>query len=72
MTQGERAVTEIEAAQVLGLKVATLRQWRFRDKGPEFMRFGRAVRYLPSALDEFVRQNTVVPKNGNGDNGHNE
>ncbi len=61
MTQGERAVTEIEAAEFLGLAVATLRQWRHRRKGPKFHRFGRAVRYLTSELDDFVRRSTVVP-----------
>lgn len=61
MNTGERAVTEIEAADRLGLAVATLRQWRHRGRGPKFMRFGRAVRYLPSDLDEFVRRSTVVP-----------
>ncbi len=65
MNQGERAVTEIQAAEFLGLSVATLRQWRFRGKGPNFMRFGRAVRYLPSDLDEFVRKSTVTPELSN-------
>jgi excisionase family DNA binding protein len=61
MNQRERAVTELEAATFLGLSVATLRQWRHRGTGPRFMRFGRAVRYLLSDLDEFVRQSTVTP-----------
>jgi predicted DNA-binding transcriptional regulator AlpA len=61
MTQGERAVTEIEAATVLGLSVATLRAWRHRGRGPKFVRFGRAVRYLTSELDDFVRRSTVTP-----------
>jgi predicted DNA-binding transcriptional regulator AlpA len=57
----EQAITDIEAAGRLGLAVATLRQWRYRGRGPKFMRFGRAVRYLPSDLDEFVRESTVTP-----------
>ena len=61
MTQGERAITEIEAAAMLGLSVATLRMWRHRGRGPTFVRFGRAVRYLTSELDDFVRRSTVVP-----------
>ncbi len=54
-----RAVTEGEAAERLGLSVATLRAWRHRRKGPRFVRFGRAVRYLPADLDEFIRASTV-------------
>jgi predicted DNA-binding transcriptional regulator AlpA len=61
MTDRERAITENEAADRLGLSVKTLRAWRCRGRGPKFMRFGRAVRYLPSDLDEFVSVNTVTP-----------
>jgi len=61
MTHRERAVNEIEAAAFLGLAVATLRAWRHRKKGPKFHRFGRAVRYLISDLEDFVRRSIVVP-----------
>ena len=50
----EKAITEQDAADRLGLSVATLRAWRHRRKGPAFVRFGRAVRYLTSDLDAFV------------------
>lgn len=49
------ALIESEAAEHLGLSVATLRAWRHRGKGPRFVRFGRAVRYLRTDLDEFIR-----------------
>jgi predicted DNA-binding transcriptional regulator AlpA len=61
MNTEHRAVTEIEAAEFLGLAVATLRAWRHRKKGPKFHRFGRAVRYLISDLEDFVRRSIVVP-----------
>ena len=50
-------LTEAAAACRLGLKVATLRAWRHRGKGPAFVRLGRAVRYLSNDLDEFLRAN---------------
>jgi hypothetical protein len=50
----ERAITEIEAAQRLGLSVKTLRAWRCRGRGPKFMRFGRAVRYMPFSRLRFT------------------
>src|SRR5687767_5929214 len=53
MTDGRAAVTEIEAATRLALSVATLRAWRHRGRGPRFVRFGRAVRYLAQDLDAF-------------------
>jgi excisionase family DNA binding protein len=49
------AFTETQAAEQLGLSVATLRAWRHRGKGPRFVRFGRAVRYLRADLDDFIR-----------------
>jgi hypothetical protein len=51
----DRAMNEVEAADRLGLRVATLRAWRHRSKGPRFVRFGRAVRYLPADLDRFIQ-----------------
>ena len=53
-------LTETEAAERLRLSVKTLRAWRLRSKGPQFVRLGRAVRYRPSDLDEYVRRSTVV------------
>ncbi len=54
-----RALTEREVADMLGLSVATLRAWRHRGKGPRFLRLGRAVRYLPSDVADFVRASAV-------------
>ncbi len=54
-----RALTEREVAELLGLSVATLRAWRHRGHGPRFLRLGRAVRYLPSDLENFVRASVV-------------
>ena len=54
-------LTEIDAAGRLGLKVATLRAWRHQGKGPTFVRLGRAIRYLTSDIDEFLRTNRHGP-----------
>ena len=53
------ALTETQVAEQLGLSVATLRAWRHRGRGPRFLRFGRAVRYLPVDLNEFIRASAV-------------
>jgi predicted DNA-binding transcriptional regulator AlpA len=45
-----------EAAESCGLKPSTLRKWRLQGRGPRWRRFGRAVRYLVSDLEEW--QNT--------------
>jgi predicted DNA-binding transcriptional regulator AlpA len=56
-------LTETEAAERLRLSVKTLRAWRLRNSGPQFVRLGRAVRYVPSHLDDYLRTSTVVTTN---------
>ena len=53
------AMTEQEVAQRLKLSVATLRSWRLRRRGPRYVRFGRAVRYLPADIDLYVESCAV-------------
>lgn len=47
-------VNEQDAARILGLKVATLRRWRWSSKGPRFIKLGGAVRYDPLDLEIFI------------------
>ena len=54
-------LTEAEAAARLGLKVATLRAWRNQGRGPAYLRFGRAIRYLAADIDDFLQSNRHVP-----------
>ena len=49
-----RLLNEHEAAQALGLKVATLRRWRWAGKPPGFLKIGSAVRYDPADLATFI------------------
>jgi excisionase family DNA binding protein len=58
-------MTEHEVAERLGLSVKTLRAWRHRVVGPRFMRFGRAVRYLPADVDEYIRTSVVTTASTN-------
>jgi Helix-turn-helix domain len=54
-------VREREAADYMGVKVATLRAWRLlRSKnGPPFTRVGRMVMYPMAALEEHMRAGLV-------------
>ena len=54
-----RALSERETASLLGLSVATLRVWRKIGKGPRFVRFGRAVRYIDSDVRRFIEASVV-------------
>jgi excisionase family DNA binding protein len=57
----QEPLTERQAAERLGLKVATLRAWRHQRRGPAFVRLGRAVRYLREDVEEFLRANRHNP-----------
>jgi predicted DNA-binding transcriptional regulator AlpA len=64
-----QALTERETAHVLKLSRSTLRAWRRAERGPRFVRFGRAVRYLESDVAEYVgkcagRAWTPEPRSG--------
>lgn len=50
----EGLVNEHEAARRLGMKVSTLRRWRWQGIGPVFCRIGAAVRYDPRDLVAFI------------------
>ena len=54
MTPGTRLLNESEVAEALGLKVTTLRRWRWAGKPPRFLKIGSAVRYDPAELAAFI------------------
>ena len=47
-------IDEHEAAARLGLKVATLRRWRWAGRPPHFFKIGAAVRYDPEELASYI------------------
>lgn len=48
---------EAEVAKILSLKVSTLRRWRWEGKGPQFYKFGSAVRYSRPDIDAYIANN---------------
>jgi hypothetical protein len=64
-------LTESQVAERLRLSIATLRAWRHRGTGPRFLRFGRAVRYLPADLD-FIRASVVDTRSVSSSDGESE
>jgi len=51
-------LTVKQAAEVLGLKVATIRAWLLRRKLPR-VNCGRAVRIPAEAIQKFIDENTI-------------
>ncbi len=47
-------LNERETAQRLGLRVATLRRWRWAGKGPRYLKIEGAIRYDPADLEAFI------------------
>ena len=43
-----------KAAQRLGLSISNMNKMRHYGTGPEFVKFGRAVRYADDALDRWA------------------
>ena len=46
--------TNAEVAEVLGIPEKTLREWRSRGIGPEYLKVGRYVRYRWSAVNAWL------------------
>ena len=53
-----KLMNDAEAAQFLGVEVATLRRWRWAGKGPVFYKIGKSVRYDAAKLDAFIDAGT--------------
>ena len=62
-----QALTEHAVAKQLGLSVATLRAWQLKGKGPRFVCFGRAVRYLAADIEHFIEASVVDQSGHAGD-----
>ncbi|WP_082781254.1 helix-turn-helix domain-containing protein [Gordonia sp. QH-12] len=51
-----------EASGYLGVAAATMKDWRLRGRGPEWVRLtGQIVRYRKSAIDKWLAEQTVEP-----------
>ena len=57
----ERALSETEVAERLGVSPFTVRAWRHRGHGPRFLKMGRAVRYRPEDIDAYKEMALVDP-----------
>jgi excisionase family DNA binding protein len=54
MIMSERLMTLADLADMLGLPVTTLYQWRHRGEGPPGYRIGRHVRYRRAAVEAWL------------------
>ena len=61
MEKEKRNMKDDEAALFLGLSPQTLRNYRSQgNKGPAYIKIGRAVRYTVKDLEAFIEQHRVT------------
>jgi len=58
----EKLVDEKKAAEILGLAVQTLRNYRHLGRPPAYVKFGRAIRYPLNDLFDFITKNRIDPE----------
>lgn len=54
MSNSEDLMKPADVADMLGVPVGTLYQWRYRSEGPPSMKVGRHVRYRRSAVEDWL------------------
>jgi Helix-turn-helix domain len=55
-------LSTVEAAEWLGLKEITLREWRSDRKGPPYIEISaRCIRYALKDLEKYVAERRVIP-----------
>ena len=57
----ENLIGPEEASEALGIELATIYTWVYRRKIP-FLKVGGALRFRPSALQDWLRQREYSPK----------
>lgn len=56
MSETEILLTPEEAARILGVRPRTLQAWRYKKRGPAFLRIGhKTVRYSPTDLSAYIK-----------------
>jgi len=54
-------LTPPEVANMLGISVRTLSQWRWKGRGPAYINVGGNVRYDADAIQAWLTSNTTNP-----------
>jgi len=53
----DKLLTEKEVAEILGVRVGTMQQWRFHKRGPKYYTIGsRTIRYKESDIYEYIER----------------
>lgn len=73
MVEHKQVLTTEEAADYLGFEVSTLKNWRYQDEGPRYIRTGDGprggIRYLLEDLNDWLDDRRVTPSKKSTDKG---
>lgn len=58
-TMSDELLTDVELAEMLTLKVATVRGWRLKKQGPPYVKVGRMVRYSKDSVTQWLKEREV-------------
>jgi predicted DNA-binding transcriptional regulator AlpA len=59
--QDDALLDPVAEAAFLGVKTATLADWRVKRQGPPHVKVGRLIRYPLAATREWLKARTVTP-----------
>jgi hypothetical protein len=54
-------VNDVKAAEIIGSKAQTLRNWRHLRKGPPYIKKGRMIRYRVQDLYDYMSAGRIDP-----------
>ncbi|MHC4640102.1 MAG: helix-turn-helix domain-containing protein [Planctomycetota bacterium] len=67
MTDTKLLLSPEEIQNIYGIKVATLAQWRWQRRGPDFFKLGALVKYKATEFEEWLERNRYKNKGGIND-----
>lgn len=50
----DQLLDEQDVAELLKMSVHTLRHWRSANRGPKYLKLGKAVRYRPADITDWI------------------
>lgn len=59
----KKLLTEREVAEALAVSRQTVANWRFKGRGPRYLKVGRLVRYRPGDVEEFLKKYLIELRN---------
>jgi len=55
-------INDVQAAKIIGLSKQTLRNWRYKGLGPEYIKLNsRCIRYDLKSLDRYMTKHRIIP-----------